>query len=212
MSKLTMKIKFIKEERIITNNEDELKPLDILLFKENPQKPVENIIDNHYSPLTPELYIRFRMLKEIRFYQDRLPSRYTTIVFYSICILLFGSFGTILAYFKQFGWIAVITVLLSQINYYKEFNGYEKKAARYNATIKSLTDMSLWWMSLNRTEKNSRGYVEKLVIEVEGTISEEYRKWMATSQASKVTKSAVDSKEDEQNKAKNENKQGKKLV
>lgn len=68
-------------------------------------------------------------------------------------------------------------------------------------------------MSLNRTEKNSRGYVEKLVLEVESIISEEYKKWMATSQANKVTNKTVDLKEDSESKEpKKEDKQGKKLI
>lgn len=111
----------------------------------------------------------------------------------------------------MFGWIAVVTVLLSQINYFKEFNGFENKIARYNVTIKSLTDLSHWWMSLNLTEKNSRDCAEKLVLDSEITIIEEFKTWMSSSQANKIMKESMETKnEDNEKESKNEIKEDKK--
>lgn len=47
--------------------------------------------------------------------------------------------------------------------------------------MNSLTDILNWWMSLNNTEKKSLEYIETLVISVERTINEEFRKWSSDS-------------------------------
>lgn len=47
-------------------------------------------------------------------------------------------------------------------------------------------------MSLNRTEKNNRNYVTKLIIDSENLINDESRKWLATSQANKSEKKVED--------------------
>jgi len=54
-------------------------------------------------------------------------------------------------------WIAFVAVIIAQLSYFKEFNGFERKIERYTLTINGLQSKLAWWMSLNRTEKNSRG-------------------------------------------------------
>jgi len=50
-------------------------------------------------------------------------------------------------------------------------------------------------MSLNRTEKNNRNYVTKLIVDSENLINDESRKWLATSQANKSEKKVEDEKD-----------------
>lgn len=49
-----------------------------------------------------------------------------------------------------------------------------------------MNDNLVWWMSLSRTEKNNRMYVEKLVIDTENLIVEENRKWLGSSQSTSI--------------------------
>lgn len=46
-----------------------------MLFKQDSKDTEEEkkIIDNHYSPIIAEEYIRFRLYPELDFYQSRLP-------------------------------------------------------------------------------------------------------------------------------------------
>jgi len=50
-------------------------------------------------------------------------------------------------------------------------------------------------MSLNRTEKNNRNYVTKLIVDSENLINDESRKWLATSQANKSENKVEDEKD-----------------
>lgn len=43
-----------------------------------------------------------------------------------------------------------------------------------------------YWISLNRTEKNSRDIIENLVLQTEHLINEESNKWNSTGDAKKV--------------------------
>lgn len=52
-------------------------------------------------------------------------------------------------------------------------------------------------MSLNRTEKNNRDYVNRLILETENVIVEESRKWLASSVAIKNDKDKVEDKDND---------------
>jgi len=51
-----------------------------------------------------------------------------------------------------------------------------------------------WWMSLNKTEKNNRNTISKLVIDSELMILGESKTWLTSSQAEKTVKNKIDEK------------------
>lgn len=58
----------------------------------------------------------------------------------------------------------------------KEFGGYDKKVLKFNQTIGALNNLMVWWMALNRSEKNARHAVEKLVVNAEQSICDDSRR------------------------------------
>lgn len=48
-----------------------------------------------------------------------------------------------------------------------------------------MMDIMTSWISLNRTEKNSRDIIENLVLQTENMITEESNKWNSTSDSKK---------------------------
>lgn len=96
--------------------------------------------------------------------------------------------------------------MIAQVSFHKDFNGYEKKIERYNYMINNLNENLVWWMSLNRTEKNNREQVCRLILDSENLIVEEIRKWLATSQAIRVDKKDKNTEKSNNEENKNNNK------
>jgi len=70
-----------------------------------------------------------------------------------------------------------VTNLIAFLMFFKEFGGYDKKVLRFNQTIGALNNMMVWWMSLSRSQKNSRQYVDRLVSGAEQSICPDARKF-----------------------------------
>ena len=81
------------------------------------------VIDNHYSPVHPELYVRFRVSRAIAFYKGRIPRcHYVRNIAQTLLVL--GSIGSaVLAYLDIAAWAAVVSVVSGAITAYIEFQG-----------------------------------------------------------------------------------------
>lgn len=64
-------------------------------------------------------------------------------------------------------------------------------------------DLVTWWMSLNRTEKNSRDLIEKLVLESENIITQESIMWSGSSSSTKSSEENQDESANAEDKSKN---------
>jgi hypothetical protein len=122
-----------------------------------------NLADNHYSPLPPEKYIRYRLKKVVKFYKKRLPNYSRSRNFMSITLMLVTAVGTILAY-KQFSsYVSICATTAAAITSWMEYNDVVKKIGRYNGTVSNLESLMLWWKSIPQVEKSVIANVEKLV-------------------------------------------------
>lgn len=81
------------------------------------------VIDNHYSPVQPELYVRFRVARAMAFYKGRIPRcHYVRNIAQTLLVL--GSIGSaVLAYLDIASWAAVVSVVSGAITAYIEFQG-----------------------------------------------------------------------------------------
>jgi len=105
-------------------------------------------------------------------------------MFYNECFgLLLGGCATALTTIGLENWISFITVLMSNTEFFKDFNGYDKKVSRYNTTIQMLQDHLMSWESKNSTEKNTRDNIDNFILYSEMIINNENKKWIMSKQA-----------------------------
>ena len=136
--------------------------------------------DQHHSPVTPEAYILFRILKMIRFYQRRLP-RYSRGRSLGSWTIMIGSVvGTLISFLGYAPQVAIISASTAAISAYMEFHSTAQKLKRYNATILGLKNVILWWDSLNTVEKANPLHIDKLVDMAEALINQERAAWLST--------------------------------
>jgi len=64
-------------------------------------------------------------------------------------------------------------------------------------------DLVTWWMSLNRTEKNSLDLIEKLVLDSENIITQESIMWSGSSASTKSSEENPDDSSNGEDKSKN---------
>jgi hypothetical protein len=119
--------------------------------------------DNHHSPLTPEKYIRFRLLPVVRFYKQRLPSYTRTRNTMSVMIMMVTAAGTILAYRQFSSYVSICATTAAAITSWMEYNNIATKIGRYNSTVSSLESLILWWSSISDVEKSVISNIDTLV-------------------------------------------------
>lgn len=150
------------------------------------QKFGDSDIDNHFEPLHPERYIKFRVKPLISFYQSRIPTKvYTRYITQSFTIL--GSIAiTAVAIFDQNAWVPLITVSISAVAAFVEYSGISGKVDRYSTTIHGLEGVLSWWKEITPIEQSSVDSIEFLVLTCEDIIKREQQAWKSTNQALKV--------------------------
>jgi hypothetical protein len=146
--------------------------------------------DDHYSPLKPQDYLKYRIKPTSRFYQNKLPLYYRTRAI-SEMLLLFSMFaGTILAFMKLSEWAALATSFSAATAAWKGFAETDKKLSRYSNTVEKLASTVLWWRQLSEVEQASLSKVDVLISTCEGIFEREHDAWLSTSLVSMLDQAA----------------------
>jgi hypothetical protein len=144
------------------------------------------IPDNHYDPLTPDLYIKYRIQPMLTFYQKRIPVCYRIRIvsqsFLVIGAILFGA----LAYFDLSSWTSIVTILTAAVTAFIEFHGTNNKIDRYSYTVHSLQELIIWWETLPQIDRSVVWNIDRLICSAEDLIQREQQAWKSTSQAVKM--------------------------
>ena len=143
-------------------------------------------VDDHYSPLQPDLYIQFRLLERMRWYQKRLPVYTLHVWVFKIIVLLCTVACAVLARFGEPTAVVVITALSSSCTTWAEFVDATSKVERYTRAVRSMTRLLNWWKHLSEVEKASVDNIAQLITETEQAIAKEQANWLpsyATGQA-----------------------------
>lgn len=163
-----------------------------------------DLIDNHFEIISPDLYVRFRLLKSLQFYKDRLP-RYYMIRIVSQVVQVIGSLIiSALAIWDTTAWTAAATVFIAAVAAYVEFHGTDEKIKRYSATIHGLEELINWWNTLLPIDRFYSEHINTLILRGEDIVSRDSMSWKATSQAVRLLQSS--SLSDNNKNEKNENK------
>ena len=150
-----------------------------LMDVESPEVNAMGPADNHYSPTTPEDYIRLRLLVSLEFYRQRLP-RYATAKDFGTWLILLGtSAGALVAYLGFAPQVSIISTFTAAISAWMEFHSTAQKISRYNGIAVALSNILLWWDSIGPVDKASPVNIDLLVQMVEATLNAERGAWLS---------------------------------
>ena len=136
--------------------------------------------DDHYTPVNPETYIKTRLRKAMRFYQDRLPVYNRMRFILRTTLIMVTASATVLSYLEKAQYVIVVTALGGTITCWTEFSETAKKIERYARAIRSLKMLFSWWDVLTDVEKAGMDAISKLIETGESIIADERQAWQAT--------------------------------
>ena len=87
-------------------------------------------VDDYYSPIKPEDYIKLRLMPAIDFYQKRVPTKTHLRMAFKLSLLLAAVTSAFLARYKLTHFVTVVTAFSSVIISYSEFADADRKVER----------------------------------------------------------------------------------
>lgn len=130
-------------------------------------------IDDHYSPVQPDLYIESRMLEMKSWYQKRIPSYFNHATICKLLILSCAIACSILSRFRYPSAVVLVTAFASAATTWAEFIDAGSKVERYTQAVQSIIHLLNWWKNLTEVEKASTENISRLILETEEAIADE---------------------------------------
>jgi hypothetical protein len=146
--------------------------------------------DDHYSPLKPQDYLKYRIEPTSLFYQGQLPKYYRSRVAAEVLLVASMFAGTILAFLQLSEWAALATSFAAATSAWAAFSETAKKLGRYSGTVEKLATTVLWWRQLSEVEQASLGKVNILITTCEGIFEREHDAWLSTSMVTRLEQAA----------------------
>mgnify|MGYP004240437783 CR=1 FL=1 len=87
-------------------------------------------VDDYYSPIRPEDYIKLRLMPAIDFYQKRVPTKTHQRLVFKLTLLTAAVASAFLARYQLTHMVTVITAFSSMIISYSEFADADRKVER----------------------------------------------------------------------------------
>jgi hypothetical protein len=139
-------------------------------------------VDNHYEPLQPDAFIRFRILPAIKFYKERIPPANSTRNISQLLLVIGTISNAGLGILGLPNWASGITILTSCITAYIEFSGTNSKISRYSFTVHALHELVQWWQCLPQIDRSVVANIDRLILTCEELLQREQQAWRSTSQ------------------------------
>ena len=148
--------------------------------------PEDAAIDDHYSPVQPDLYISFRLMRRMEWYQKRLPTYIFHAWVFKLLVLSCTVACAVLARFGQPTAVVIITAFSSSSTTWSEFVDAGSKVERYSRAVRTMSRLLNWWKHLTEVERASMENIAGLIIETEQAIAKEQTNWMPSHSAGTV--------------------------
>jgi len=174
-AQLAQKLEFISRQVMQTRvNVSALRP-----YKgSTPPKYGAAEMDDGFSFLTPERYIKMRLGDQLGFYQGRTVGLEKQLKRWQWAILIVGGVGTLLAAVGLELWVALTTALVVAFTAYLQYRQVEGTLTQYNQAATNLANVQTWWMALSGEEQAKQENVELLVDHTEKTLESELTGWV----------------------------------
>ena len=144
----------------------------------------EEATDDGFSRLSSENYIRYRLMGQISYYKTKVKDTEWKLNTFLWLTYIAGAAGTLLAIIKLQGWIAFVTTVSTAIGSWLGLMQWETSISSYNQNAVNLNEILLWWRGLSPADQFLADNRDKLVIQTETTLKNEYDGWVAQMQQS----------------------------
>lgn len=145
---------------------------------EIPPKKAVASIDDGFSLLTPDEYIRVRLDDQLHYYQRSTEREWKRMKKFQLWIIIFSGAGTLLAAVGWQLWIALTATLAGTFTTYIEYRQVENSIIKYNQTATYLENIKNWWAALPPWERANPKNVDFLIEQTEKTLQSELTGWI----------------------------------
>jgi hypothetical protein len=135
-------------------------------------------VDDGFSVLSPERYLKYRLEHQLEFYQKRTIKIARQMKLLQWLIYILGGIGTLFVAIGLEIWLALTTTLVTAISAFLEYRQLEKNLIRYNQTASELASLRSWWYALSIAEQADPHNFSLLVSQTETTIYSEHSTWV----------------------------------
>lgn len=111
------------------------------------------LLDDAFSNLTPDDYMRLRVLPEAAVYLQRAQAAQRALSRLQVLVYLLGGLGTLLATFNLQILVAITTATTTALNTVAEKENYGGAVLVYNRAVTQLTNVQGWWNALSAVEQ-----------------------------------------------------------
>ena len=136
--------------------------------------------DDHFSPVNPTDYIRWRLEPAQLFYSTRIPRYSISMHVVRVMLMSCSIVAATLAYVAHSSWVVCISALASAFTSWSEFSDSARKLERYNSTVNQLEKLVTWWEALGEIDKSALSNIAFLVDKGESIIEAERLAWSAS--------------------------------
>ena len=134
--------------------------------------------DDGFSALSPERYLDTRLEDQLNYYVKKTIQLERQWSRWQWAIYLLGGTGTLLAARGQELWIALTTGMVAAITNYLAYQQVQERLTKYNQTATRLAHVRNWWTALSAAEQAKQANIDKLVVDTEGVLEDEFKSWM----------------------------------
>jgi len=180
----TRNIKLARKIKTITNRvmKTQVNQSDITLMNKDPEDIPLNFAyvegDDCFSDLSPDDYIKYRLLDQCAFYKNRTGQLEKRLKQLQWSIYFLGGVGTFLAAVGFEIWIAVSSAIVGALTTYLEMKRIEQTLITYNQAATDLQGIHTWWLSLSEKQKKTSINLDKLVKNTETVLQSEHFGWV----------------------------------
>lgn len=139
-------------------------------------------VDDGYSDLSPDDYIRFRLDDQRAYYRGRAVEWSRRLKIFQPLVIIATAVGAVLAALKIELWLPFATALAASFALYLEYMQVVNILTRYNQAATSLEDVKQWWAALPEAEKQQPEAFHKLVEATEKVLESEHSSWVQNMQ------------------------------
>ena len=139
-------------------------------------------VDDGYSDLSPDDYIKFRLDDQRSYYRQRAVKWSRQLKIFQPLVIIATGVGAILAALKIELWLPLATALAASFALYLEYMQVVNTLTKYNQAATSLEDVKQWWTALPEPEKQLPGNFHKLVEATENVLESEHSSWVQNMQ------------------------------
>lgn len=148
-----------------------------------PPSRFQKMGDDGFSAMSGEMYVRYRLLEQLDYFQDSTNQMERKIQIYRWGIWIFSALGTLLAALSQEYWLPLTVGTVTALSAYLEYQQVEQNLMAGNQSEAALANVLAWWVSLPEAERESPENLAQLLDDTETVLESNVAVWLKQMQA-----------------------------